>query len=274
MRIRLQDFADFTTVIQGLVVLSGAGFLAVFAQAFAKAFLGFSVLERAVLGICLFLVILAILLMIIRALRERRTKAEQERDELQEKLAGAEQELKDLRRENEELIGERSIASQPSPPANGLALYPPVEDDELSGPVFTQRTVYIAEFARKAAGVKWRDAVINSRTFTECHVVGPAVLVDMNTGQVNAETFVDCSWDEGADSAWASASLLQRYTGIVGLEDCLFRGCRFTRVGRLVKSPEQTEDEESKGSPKGRLEGTGRAAGGLGFKSLTEFFYR
>ncbi len=131
------------------------------------------------------------------------------------------------------------------PPADASAvLYPPIRDDELSKTHFERRTVYIAELARKAAGIKWKDAVLHNTTFVECRIVGPAVLALMNTGQFGGgDALIDCSFDEGTEVAWRPAWGYESYPGIVGAEDCLFRGCRFTRVGLLQSAQEPTAIE-------------------------------
>ncbi len=140
------------------------------------------------------------------------------------------------------------------PPADASAvLYPPIRDDELSNTHFERRTVYIAEFARKASRIKWKDAVLHDLTFVECRIIGPAVVVDMVT-ESTADKFPDCTYDEGTASHWApDFSIEQRYTGIVGLEDCLFRGCRFSRVGFLYRRDRVDADalalEEGEGEP-------------------------
>ncbi len=132
------------------------------------------------------------------------------------------------------------------PPADASAvLYPPITDDELSKTHFERRTVYIAELARKAAGIKWKDAVLHNITFVECRIVGPAVLALMNTGQFGGgDAIIDCSFDEGAEVAWRPAWGYESYPGIVGAEDCLFRGCRFTRVGLLQGAQEPAPIKE------------------------------
>jgi hypothetical protein len=82
VRLRLRDLADLTTVLQGLAALSGATFFAVLGQAAAQAFLGLSVLERVLLGGSLFLVVLALLLSRVKAIRERQAVNESERGRL------------------------------------------------------------------------------------------------------------------------------------------------------------------------------------------------
>lgn len=100
MRERLRDFSDLTTVMQGLLALSSAGFLAVVVQALADAFLGLSTIERALLGVCLFLLLLALFLSQVKVFRDRRAsgksdlerlsadlrETQEERDRLREKL--------------------------------------------------------------------------------------------------------------------------------------------------------------------------------------------
>lgn len=175
-------------------------------------------------------------------LRERLREAEEEHEE-------SKQDRDALQAENEKLITELSGLIAPS---GGTATYPLLKRDELSETRFTRRTIHIADFAREVAGLNWKDAVINDRVFEDCHIVGPAVLVPMNTGRVGGFTFVDCRWDESTTAFWVPAeNIEQALTGIVGLEDSVFRECRFTRVGVLMSVEEVRERRGESAEPEG-----------------------
>lgn len=129
-------------------------------------------------------------------------------------------------------MGPAADRSRVPPSDASLAWYPPVGEDELTETLFEKRTVYIAEFARRASSIKYTNPTLQDLTFVECGIVGPAVMVDLETGRMEGDLFPDCKWDEGLlDAYWApDFSLGQKYTGVIALEDCLFRGCRFSQV--------------------------------------------
>ena len=152
-----------------------------------------------------------------------------ERDQLAMQLRQSDEEKGALRNENEGLIAELADLIAPS---GGTAAYPLLKREELSDKHISKRTVYIADFAREVAGLSWNDAVIKDRIFEECYIVGPAVLVPMNTGDLTGHTFVgdDQWWEESGNAFWAPTSDPVQLTGIVGLQDCVFRNCRYKRL--------------------------------------------
>lgn len=142
-------------------------------------------------------------------------------------------------------VGPAAQQAQVPPSDASLALYPPVRQDELTGAFFEMRTVYIAEFARRASSIKYTTPTLEQLTFVECRIVGPAVMVDLNTGRMEGDLFPDCKWDEGLDAYWApDFSRNQKYAGVIALEDCLFRGCRFSQVGFLYRPSDDEDDTE------------------------------
>lgn len=174
-------------------------------------------------------------------------EAQEAQERLRESLREAEEERDTLQVENEELITELSSFIVPS---GGTAAYPLLKRDELSETRFTRRTIHIADFVREVARLNWKDAVVNDRVFEDCHIIGPAILVPMNTGRVGGFTFVDCRWDERIAAFWAPAeNIEQAFTGIVGLEDSVFRECRFTRVGVLMSVEEVRQRREESAEP-------------------------
>lgn len=142
-------------------------------------------------------------------------------------------------------VGPAAPQAQVPPSDASLALYPPVREDELTGTFFEMRTVYIAEFARRASSIKYTSPTLEQLTFVECRIVGPAVMVDLNTGRMEGDLFPDCKWDEGLNAYWApDFSRDQKYAGVIALEDCLFRGCRFSQVGFLYRPSDDEDDAE------------------------------
>jgi hypothetical protein len=94
---------------------------------------------------------------------------------------------------------------------------------------FRGQDLWIADFAR-------RSTVVSDKVFEDCQIFGPAVVAAFNSG-----TFVDCTWAEGENPKsvlWEATPDREKFVGVIGLEDCLFRRCHFVRVGLLVKPEE------------------------------------
>lgn len=181
------------------------------------------------------------------------TDESDELKQLKNDLREAGQERDELKQENEKLNTKLSDLITPS---GGTAAYPLLKREELLETHIKKRTVYIADFAREVAGLRWRDAVLRERIFEDCYIVGPAVLQPMNTGEVEGYVFVgdDTWWEEGTkDAFWSPAEWSGPYTGIVGTEDCVFRNCRFRQVGILFQEQElkelRGESDEGKEKP-------------------------
>lgn len=90
------------------------------------------------------------------------------------------------------------------------------------------------------------DGLLVDKTFIDCTVIGPAVLIAQGEGTViDAPTFiVDGTATE--DAVYIKAKRGQKFTGFVGVKDCLFRRCRFIRVA-LVVSDEQMQTWKREG---------------------------
>lgn len=77
------------------------------------------------------------------------------------------------------------------------------------------------------------DDVIRGLEFTNRLVVGPAVIVPLG-----ATSFVNSGFDGDQGSLlWELSPQRQSILGAIGIEDCNFTGCRFTRIG-LAGPPE------------------------------------
>ncbi len=109
---------------------------------------------------------------------------------------------------------------------------PWIRDEELSEPRFEERSASLAEFARKAAvpGLEYR--VIRERTFVKCDIYGPCVVIP-TAGKIGGKTFIDCEWLDEANTSWPPQAYAHSLVGVIVLEDCRFRECRFTLVGVL-----------------------------------------
>lgn len=80
--------------------------------------------------------------------------------------------------------------------------------------------------------VRVADLTVNTNTlegveFSNCQIVGPAILVPMG-----ACSFVSCTWP-GSVSAifWEIPAERTHVIGAVAAMDCIFSGCRFVEVG-------------------------------------------
>jgi hypothetical protein len=77
------------------------------------------------------------------------------------------------------------------------------------------------------------DGVVRDVEFEGCTIVGPAVLLpraDVTIG--------DCRFDAELPGLFWTVSPGATASGGIGLENCVFRGCRFERVG-LGGTPEE-----------------------------------
>ncbi len=134
------------------------------------------------------------------------------------------------------------VGETPVPPETS---YPSLLDHELADPYFKGRMVRISELARKARDdYKGSITTISGRTFDDCVIFGPAVLLPMNTEGFNSQNFVgECFWLEMDNAFWTAGPEDHRdYVGVIGLEDCIFRSCEFIQVGVLV-DPERYEEK-------------------------------
>jgi hypothetical protein len=83
-----------------------------------------------------------------------------------------------------------------------------------------------------------QDSIIRDRTFEDCEINGPMVV--MSTGQ-GVGGFHKCTWNGESDPVFIRAAE-PRVGGVVGLEDCIFRRCRFFNVA-IMHSPSATVPE-------------------------------
>lgn len=75
------------------------------------------------------------------------------------------------------------------------------------------------------------DDLIEGKTYSNCHIIGPAVLAP-----VEGVSFVGCGFDvANSDPQSLLIVVPPRWlVGIIGLKNCAFYSCRFTRVGFVV----------------------------------------
>ncbi len=211
----VRGLSDVATLIQLAGSVGGATVLAILIPAVLQAVLGLPVALRVALGIGIFFVALAVILAVLKAVLER----------------GASNAAGDA-----PVPPPRDSASEaPSKP------YPPIRDDELHKKLFEKRTVYIADFARKFVEMDLVDnidllsnaLVIRGRTFEDCRIHGPAVLVEGYTPE-KTDLFAGSNFWKG--NAFWDAPEGEHHTGVIVLKNCTFRDCRFTNVGFLPPS--------------------------------------
>ncbi|MBN0975438.1 MULTISPECIES: hypothetical protein [unclassified Gordonia (in: high G+C Gram-positive bacteria)] len=70
-----------------------------------------------------------------------------------------------------------------------------------------------------------RDLIADIR-FENCVVFGPAVFVMLESVAIN-----NCTFDAPLDDWFWPMKPERRVIGAVGLQNCVFEGCRFTRIG-------------------------------------------
>jgi hypothetical protein len=91
---------------------------------------------------------------------------------------------------------------------------------------FEDRVIRVCEFVG-------HDGAIRGLTFRRCDVQGPAVIVFR--GEV---AMTDSTWDGTAEAIlWEIAPHRDEIAGAVLIEDCIFEGCTFRRLG-IADGPE------------------------------------
>ena len=115
-------------------------------------------------------------------------------------------------------------------------------DSELNQPFLANRTVYIAR------AVEFSMHKLEDRTFEECDIVGPAVLMTLPNCKLQ-----ECHWERPAGSPeevlyWYKPSYRNHVLlyGSIILENCVFRRCRFILTG-IVASDEMLKRAREQG---------------------------
>jgi hypothetical protein len=94
--------------------------------------------------------------------------------------------------------------------------------EELQGAHISHRHFRIVDLARE-------EDLIRNRTFEDCTIYGPAVLFPIG----NFGGFLNCSFgvQSARELSWPLENTERHYHGAIGLEGCVFRRCRFVRIG-------------------------------------------
>jgi len=83
-----------------------------------------------------------------------------------------------------------------------------------------------------------QDSIVRDRTIEDCEISGPMVV--MSTGE-GVGLFHNCKWNGESDAIFIRAAE-PKVGGVVGLENCIFRRCRFFNVA-IMLSPTATVPE-------------------------------
>ena len=110
---------------------------------------------------------------------------------------------------------------------------PPRVHSQSIPTTITGQPVQLSEY------VSWDTPVIRGRTFENCTIYGPAILVSLSPSNVLANSGFDGTPES---TIWVvDADERPQLSGAIGMIDCVFRNCRFRNVG-LVITPEQLDD--------------------------------
>lgn len=91
---------------------------------------------------------------------------------------------------------------------------------------FSNQRLYVADLVRDVEA-----PIIKDKTFEDCTLVGPAVLAPRGTTVLQNNNF------EGPLSSFVYEIPEERFViGIIGLEDCVVRRCRFEKIGLMGPS--------------------------------------
>lgn len=111
----------------------------------------------------------------------------------------------------------------PSLPLAASATKPMATAAELAEPRIAGRTLRIYDVQRS------NDVIVSDRVFEDCDILGPAIV-----GAIDEVTMLDeCEWGVPSLDArvYWKASPGQQLVGIIGLQRCVLRRCRFFNVG-------------------------------------------
>ena len=154
-----------------------------------------------------------------------------EQEGLAQKLLAVEQERDDLRIENEELIAElanepeivEQVFTGPQPGiTTGLKPHPQeLPSDAASRKHISRMSFRILELLPRG------EIVIRGKTFEDCTIHGPSLLVLLGAGILER---CDYGGDENS-MFWEIAEVPVMAEGVIAVVDCVFRRCTFVGIG-------------------------------------------
>lgn len=98
----------------------------------------------------------------------------------------------------------------------------------------------------RIASLTVNDRIFEDYEFSNCRIIGPAVLIPLgSTG------FVHCTWDGPDWDAifWEIAPDRRTVIGAVGAKDCTFSNCTFTEVG--IAGPSELKEKFQRAEKEG-----------------------
>jgi len=91
----------------------------------------------------------------------------------------------------------------------------------ISDPFIKGRSIYLLDLIAPGA-----RPIIQNRTIEDCEIRGPAMIGFLGTMNLH-----DISWDGDEKSLFVEVEENHPLLGVIGLEDCTIRRCRFVSVG-------------------------------------------
>jgi energy-coupling factor transporter transmembrane protein EcfT len=152
-------------------------------------------------------------------------KAAVERDKLADEKAGI---IKERNEFADKLLSTKNELErlQRMPPTQIAVSHQFIPDNYISG-----RIIHLMDLL--APGAK---PIITNRTIEDCEIRGPAMVVLLGRVTIANDIFdgdIDSLFVEIADERWIF--------GAIGLQDCVFRRCRFTAIG-IIGTKEQIKE--------------------------------
>jgi hypothetical protein len=88
---------------------------------------------------------------------------------------------------------------------------------------------YLRGLSIRISDLAREDIVIRDRTFEDCYIYGPAILVPHGMGM-----FHECGFEGDTSSLFITIAEERSVIGVIALENCIFRRCHFRKIGFIV----------------------------------------
>lgn len=120
---------------------------------------------------------------------------------------------------------QKSTETKTEPPPSALPSHIYIADTYIQG-----RVIYLMDLL--APGAK---PIISNRTIEDCEIRGPAMVA-----LLGLVTITESSFDGDVDSLFVEVADKRIILGAIGLQNCVFRRCRFAQIG-ILGTREQIE---------------------------------
>ena len=100
----------------------------------------------------------------------------------------------------------------------------PISEDSVKTKTsadFDNQKINIAELARDSMLVK-------DKVFVDCELIGPAII------HFKKSVITNCLFDAKLENMFIVVDLPRVITGIVGFEECVFKKCKFSKIGIIT----------------------------------------